>query len=54
MTTAAPGPYRLTLEELEASAHVPVSEQVESVPAVVGPEDDRLPQPDSDWFRAGG
>ncbi len=48
-------PYRIPLEQLEASAHVPTSELVESVAQVWPVEDDgRLPQPDRDWLAAGG
>jgi hypothetical protein len=53
MTTAAPGPYRVPLERLEASARVPVDAQVESVPPVRPPVEEP-PQPDARWFAAGG
>lgn len=53
MTTAAPGPYRIPLVQLEAAARVPPEAQVESV-APAHPVVDEPPQPDTRWLASGG
>jgi len=55
MTADAPSPYRIPLDQLEASAHVPDDALVESVP-VDPPVEDRpgLRKPDRGWFDTPG
>jgi hypothetical protein len=47
--------FRISLDELEATTHVDPADLVESVDAKEEPlADTRGPQPDRDWFAAGG
>lgn len=55
MADSQPSKYRMTLQQLEASAHVEPAEMVESVDTDEHEEfDPRGKQPDAMWFPAGG